>query len=196
MKHESLTCKIRKKRPRKFRQLLNVTAPGTGREGNRSQVFPIAHGVWCSFSTPTASLCGPSLNTSGSSFLGTLQNHLEKECSRVEFDTDLALEGKRQKAWVKGTNPFPKWSSESAQLPANWSHTVTYFRPWRCPMIQTSIRILFWEWPPLVVDRVCSKYRCITPAAGMDTVPTTWLQGLGWESECQPCLLVLLEAVP
>ena len=105
--------------------------------------FPIARGVWCSFSTPAASLCGPSLNTSGSPFLGTLQNHLEKEHSQVEFDTALPVEGKRQKAWVKGTDPFPKWSSESAQLPANWSHTVTYFRPWRCSMIQTSIRLLF-----------------------------------------------------
>ena len=48
-----------------------------------------------------------SLNTSGSSFIGTLQEHLEKKCSQAGFDVDLAMDSKGGEALVNGTNPFP-----------------------------------------------------------------------------------------
>ena len=142
MKHESLTCKIREKSPRKFKTLTQCHSTRKWQRREQIPAFSIAHSVWCSFSTPTTSLHGPFLNTSGSISWNFTEPYGEGVFSSMVWP-DLAGEGKRQEAWVKGTDPFPQWSSEIAQLPANWSHTVTYFRPWGCPMTQTSGRLLF-----------------------------------------------------
>ena len=93
MKHKPLTCKIREERPRKVKQLARCHGTRKWQMGPDPR-FPNC--LWCLMLIfhPTASLLRTSLTTSGSLFLGTLQNHLEEECSQAEFDADLTVEGK------------------------------------------------------------------------------------------------------
>lgn len=103
MKHESLTCKIREKSPRKFKTLAQCHSTRKWQRREQIPAFSIAHSVWCSpqqlpsmvlFWTPVVA------------FLGTLQNHLEKECSQAWFDQTWLWKERGKRLELRAPTPF------------------------------------------------------------------------------------------
>lgn len=94
-----------KRVPESLRHLLNVTAPGNGREGTRSQLSQLPTVSDAHF--PPQQL--PSMVifwTPVVAFLGTLQNHLEKECSQAWFDQTWLWKERDKRLELRAPTPF------------------------------------------------------------------------------------------